>query len=279
MNKETKAKIMLKIKQNTAVRFLAAPFIRYKREKQKREFCNSPDGRYLRTLKNKYEGKRCFIIGNGPSLTIEDLNLLKDEYTFASNKILYLLDKTEWRPTFYCCEDPEAVEMIADELEKYEISYKFLNVYSKKDFNDENVRFFLSYTPYTLRREKIPFESVYISEDISCYLTAGATVTFTSIQFAIFMGFKEIYLLGCDHNYAATINRKGEIKHNNAVRNYARGIPDWGKSVQNVEVTEYAYKVAREYCDSHNIKIFNATRGGKLEIFKRADLDKIIDSN
>ena len=33
----------------------------------------------LSKFKQQKKGKRCFIIGNGPSLTLEDLNLLKNE--------------------------------------------------------------------------------------------------------------------------------------------------------------------------------------------------------
>jgi hypothetical protein len=39
-----------------------------------------------------------------------------------------------------------------------------------------------------------------------------------------------------------------------------------------------AYARAKEVCDREGIKIYNATRGGKLEIFERADLDKVLDN-
>ena len=32
--------------------------------------------RLLKSLENKYAGQRCFLIGNGPSLTPEDLDLI-----------------------------------------------------------------------------------------------------------------------------------------------------------------------------------------------------------
>ena len=38
----------------------------------------------LKKLKDLYAGKRCFIIGNGPSLRKEDLESLKDEVCIAS---------------------------------------------------------------------------------------------------------------------------------------------------------------------------------------------------
>ncbi|HJD45240.1 MAG TPA: hypothetical protein H9909_00215, partial [Candidatus Mediterraneibacter norfolkensis] len=56
-------------------------------------------------LKNKHKGERCFVIGNGPSLTAEDLELLKGEITFAANRIYMLFDRTDWRPTYYFCAD------------------------------------------------------------------------------------------------------------------------------------------------------------------------------
>lgn len=36
-----------------------------------------------------------------------------------------------------------------------------------------------------------------------------------------------------------------------------------------------AYKAARKYADAHGIKIYNATRGGKLEVFERVDFDSL----
>lgn len=51
-----------------------------------------------------------------------------------------------------------------------------------------------------------------------------------------------------------------------------------GKKVINdfdYESVSEAYRVAESYCTSHGIKIYNATRGGKLEIFNRVDFDRI----
>ena len=59
----------------------------------------------MRELKDKYKGQRCFVIGNGPSLTAEDLNLLKGEVTFASNRIYKMFEQTDWRPTYYAVFD------------------------------------------------------------------------------------------------------------------------------------------------------------------------------
>ena len=38
-------------------------------------------------FKGKYKNKRCFILGNGPSLKQLDFSILKDEYTFTVNQL------------------------------------------------------------------------------------------------------------------------------------------------------------------------------------------------
>ena len=40
-----------------------------------------------------------------------------------------------------------------------------------------------------------------------------------------------------------------------------------------------SYSAAKRYADSHGVKIFNATRGGCLELFTRVDLDAVISTN
>ena len=69
----------------------------------------------IRKFRDNYRGKRCFIVGNGPSLNERDLELIKDEYSFATNRIYNIFNKTAWRPTFYVCVDPiQLAENIAD---------------------------------------------------------------------------------------------------------------------------------------------------------------------
>lgn len=40
---------------------------------------------YLASIKNSYNGERCFVLGNDPSLRTSDLDKLTNEVTFASN--------------------------------------------------------------------------------------------------------------------------------------------------------------------------------------------------
>src|SRR5262249_33051041 len=57
-------------------------------------------------LRGLHSGKRCFVLGNGPSLCVEDLSPLACEITFVMNRFFDNPIVEEWQPTYYCLSDP-----------------------------------------------------------------------------------------------------------------------------------------------------------------------------
>ena len=74
----------------------------------------------LAALKDTHKGESCFIIGNGPSLKAEDLELLKNNniFCFASKRINLIYDKTSWRPDIWAASDLDYVETYLDEIKE-----------------------------------------------------------------------------------------------------------------------------------------------------------------
>lgn len=233
----------------------------------------------LQDLKGLHQGERCFIIGNGPSLTADDLTSLKSEYTFAANRIFYIFDKTEWRPTFYCAQDLMVVKDIADKIggmwtlfDKVFLNSNCYKFFRREESNCKNVLFFNP--KYKNGHKKILF-----SEDISDFIFDGGSVTYAAIQIAVYMGFSKIYLIGVDHNYAATSFKNNEISSSDVANSYFEGMPTNLKMTKpNTEGSTLSFIKAKEFCDSHNVIIMNATRGGKLEVFPRISLEDILKS-
>src|SRR5438477_1743491 len=95
-----------------------------KRCAQLTRFIEHQDPRYresmrrLRKFHNIHAGERCFIIGNGPSLNRTDLSLLKDEFTFGTNRIYLAFDRLNFRPSYYVCSNELVVEQCAADIEK-----------------------------------------------------------------------------------------------------------------------------------------------------------------
>lgn len=236
------------------------------------KYRNFDKGREIKKLHNKFSGKRCFIIGNGPSLKAKDLDMLKDEYTFAFNKIYYIFDDTEWRPSFYMSEDEEFLINHSNEVSNVDLPFKFINNHICQK---ENI----------IIKDAIYYNLVFkwqnsalppFSENFFKEVVGGNTVTYSAIQFAYYMGFSEIYLLGIDHTFSVTKNDAGEVKYNNNVKDYfSEKYKGDSKIIPNVEKSNRAYLAAENFAKEHGIKILNATRGGALEVFERVDFDSL----
>lgn len=232
----------------------------------------------LRSYKNKYAGQRCVVIGNGPSLTTEDLDRLKGEITFASNRIYNLYDRTGWRPTFLCAQDHSILQTIAPDLkqaaegvEQVFLAASGYDICKEHTQGVENIHYFpLRYIPPKKNRYRFSLEA-------DKEVVEGLSITYSCLQLAAYMGFREIYLLGIDHNYSIEIDKNGNIvKNDKSVKNYFTGVKEMKQSnpPQVIEMT-YAYLSAEPFSRNNGFRIFNATRGGRLEVFERKNFDEI----
>jgi hypothetical protein len=230
----------------------------------------------LLQFKGKHKGKRCFIIGNGPSLLASDLDRLKDEITFATNKIYLMFDKTKWRPSYYICLDTEVFEPTQNQISKYIECPAFCPIHTilyLDNLDLTNFFYFCLDSSAFLRPDmKATFsEEMFISQ-------WGGTVSYNCMQFAAYMGFNEIYLLGMDNTFMRGVKLNGEIEPGNSPdkNHFAKEYTSACYWTSKIDAVDAAYKTAREYCEQHNIKIRNATRGGALEIFERVDFDSLL---
>ena len=74
---------------------------------------------YWRNLKNIHKGRRGFVIGNGPSLKLGDLDRLQNEITIASNKIYLAFNETNWRPSYFTVCDALVWKKIKGKVHKF----------------------------------------------------------------------------------------------------------------------------------------------------------------
>ena len=226
----------------------------------------------IKLLKGIHKGKRCFIISTGPSLKISDLKRLEEDVTISMNSIVSVYKLTDWRPTYYVIQDTgvahdimesgyELWNMSSNIIISHLVDERFIhpaNVYVYRlDLNGHNV---------THSVKEIEF-----SHDAFESICDGYTVTYSCIQLAMYMGFKEIYLLGCDCDYL------GQKKHafgykTGTESSILNSIDD---KIESVERMKASYKIAKDELFKNRVKIFNATRGGKLEVFERVDFDSL----
>src|SRR4051812_35078239 len=61
--------------------------------------------RRVQELRGRFPGRRCVVMGNGPSLLKSDLNSLRDEVTIVSNAHFLIWDQLDYVPTILTVED------------------------------------------------------------------------------------------------------------------------------------------------------------------------------
>ena len=229
----------------------------------------------LLKYKNIHLDKRAFIIGNGPSLNVKDINTLKDEITFAANKIYLMFNETQWRPTYYFVEDDLVFKQNYETIKNIDDTVKFFPTFLNKYHKTINnaIYYRLNFKPHAKNFPQIstnPFSGFYW----------GSTVIYSMIQMAIYMGIKEIYLIGIDFSFDIpknfsinSANRKdliseGELNHFH--KDYRKVDEKW--NLPNLEIQLKAFEKAKNYCKKHNIKIYNASKISKLEIFDKISI-------
>ena len=232
---------------------------------------------YLKSIKGKYKGQRCFVLGNGPSLTPSDLDKLKDEVTFASNRIYKIFEKTDWRPTFFGMIDEDVAESkgVIEGINSFDCEKKF--ALQEGYYIFRKIRGDVCFIHSWYERKYL--DDPGFSEDLVKGVFCIATVSYMLIQLARYMGFDEIYLLGMDNKYAYSRLRDGSIVKNEGIANYfgEKGIkmPNPKNAVDTWEL-DIAYEYAEKYSRNNGFRIFNATRGGFLDKFERVNLDDVL---
>lgn len=248
--------------------------------------------RKLAALKDKHKGEKCVIVGNGPSLKISDLNQLqsKEFVTFGFNKIYLAFEETDWRPTYYMASDLLFLENYGDTLLNLKLTKLLpdrMVPYIKNDlhtifYKEDNRRFFQKYSFPSNSRYKPAFcpnalETVF----------SGHMVPYNALQIAFFMGIREVYLIGMDHSWVLPTKQRKDTQ-NNRNRNVlvSEGEnnhfhPDYhelGESwaIPDIKLKDISFTCAKQFYETHGGIIYNATRGGKLEIFTRKNLDDIL---
>lgn len=220
------------------------------------------EARRLEAFRNRHEGERCVIIGNGPSLRKMDLSFLKDETTFGLNRIHLLFETVDFRPTYFVCVNPLVLEQSAQDIERLSCP-KFVSEAGRRFVRKD-------YQTYFLRSL---YEWIF-SKNPANGVNEGYTVTYVAMQLAWFMGFREVALIGVDHYFSTKgpanmeVTSSGEDPNHFHPEYFGKGfkwhLPDLMKS-------EKAYELAKSSFLESGRRIVDCTYGGKLGIFEKQD--------
>lgn len=118
--------------------------------------------------------------------------------------------------------------------------------------------------------------------DIAGRMPGVQSVSIMCLSIAMFMGFRQIYLLGTDHDsfltgeykyfYEPTVLRDKDL----SVDKDGRVLTDRHDDFQGLATLWRQYRALRQIAEANSIEVFNATAGGALDEFPRVPLDSIV---
>ena len=247
-------------------------------------------------LENIHKGKRCFVIGNAPSLNTQDLSVLKDEIVLTVNQISRNKQFKSLNTNYHFWADPGFFKENSKEGDK-ELLEVMMSVntegnrpicffplevkefVSKKKLDQVlNVRYFVP--------GHILFDQ-YKKIDFSGMIPGMNTVVQYAIMLGIYMGCTEIYLLGCDCtgilSYIETKTDSGNFEY---AYDISQAEAERMKAMLggvSCEQTFYGwakifegYRLLGGYCKQKGVQLINVTNGGILDCLPRKKFENVV---
>lgn len=219
--------------------------------------------RSLRTYRGRHSGGRCFILGNGPSLNKMDLSPLESELTFGLNRIYMMFEKLGFSTSYVVSVNDAVLRQCAPEIQALRVP-KFVSWRSRSFFDAQAQVIFL----------RSISERRFSTDPAAWGVWEGATVTFVAMQLAFYMGFKEIILIGVDHNFSTKgpanqlVTSRGDDPNHFDPNYFGKGFK-W--HLPDLYLSEVAYRLAKNHYERAGRSIVDATVGGKLEVFPKVN--------
>jgi len=249
-------------------------------------------------LKHIHRGERCFILGNGPSLKQVDFSLLSKEITFTVNQLARNPRYPSLHNNYHIWSDYRFFDLHADREEDLELidSMRSVNTelckpivfyrYAAKDMIEQfNLSKDMDIHYFEQGWHKLVPEK-YV--DITRFTPAFSTVVHYAICIAVYMGFKEIYLLGCDCTSIITIANTYLHKAEDSLYGYNISENE-KKRMERVQAqTTFRdelrstlrlfddYERIQRYCAINEIKIYNATENSLLDSLPKVHLNEVL---
>ena len=217
--------------------------------------------------KNKHQGQRAFIIGNGPSLRDTDTSRLQHEFTFGMNRIYLAFPEWGFPTSYFVSINDLVIEQSAAEISAQAMP-KFLTWRARRYVEKTESTIFLHTT----------YERPKFASDVRGRVWEGATVTYVALQLAYYMGFDPVILIGVDHSFTSqgqpnsTVVSEGDDRDHFHAGYFGKGFR-W--QLPDLDTSEVGYAMARQAFEADGRRVLDATVGGQLQVFDKVDYNSL----
>jgi len=238
-------------------------------------------------LRGRHAGRRCFVIGNGPSLARQDLAPLEGELTFAVNGFWKHPIVERWNPTYYCLADPAFFDgsepnrrFFAELRARCPSSMVFVPLDAHRVIVEQDL-LPASHVRYVAFSGQLR-DGLRRPPDLTRAVPAVINVPLLAMLVAMYAGCSPIYLMGLDHDWLAHRGQFGhffagatiENHHTAALLDLSSRKYKWLMEGQ-LQLWN-SYEALGPMAERMGTRILNATDGGFLDVFDRVRYEDVV---
>ncbi len=240
-------------------------------------------------LRNRHAGQRCFIVGNGPSVKQVDLRRLQGETVFSVSNGYLHEGYAAMAPAYHCVPQITYGRMTETDVVSW---------FREMDQGIGQAELFLNETEAALVRQHglFPTRQVHYLAlqnsfdelgdrriiDLAEPVPRVESVPVMTLMIALYMGFKEIVLLGIDHDhfktghYVYAFDPQVQKGKDVTVKDSGEVAISRHDDFQSLARLWRQYRVLRDIAQANGVSILNASPSSELDEFARARLDDLL---
>ncbi len=244
-----------------------------------------------RGLKDRHLGERCFILATGPSIKKQNLKLLQGETCFALSNFFVHPDYWFINPRYYSIAPfhypPFTEEVWHSWMREVSAGTRNATMFFGLTDRERNLKngLFENRESYFVRLQ----DGLVIQHcDLTRPIPAPWTAPIMVLPIAIYMGFREIYLLGCDHDWILHLHESTHFYEESQHACVRGGTDMWVDSqksgymegqCRHLILLWQQYRMLQAVAHSKGIQIINATTGGILDVLPRVKFESLFDAS
>lgn len=224
----------------------------------------------LASFHNRHQGETAVLVCNGPSLNQMDLRFLRKYTCIGLNKIFLGFKKFAFYPKYYVAVNDLVIEQSAAEIKALNC-VKFISQRNAHKVPESALNHHINTTRPAQR----------FCTDIALGVHEGWTVTYTALQVAYYLGFKQVVIVGMDHRF--TYQGQPNETHllegddpNHFVPNYFSG-QKWDNP--DLAHSEESYQLARKVFEADGRSIVDATLNGACTVFDKQPYTQVFQND
>lgn len=223
-------------------------------------------------LRNLYSGRRCFVLGLGPSLAEVDFGRLAPETTFGCSFLFKHEHLAKLDVSFYCDVEPpwsfpfsalRASEYYAA-IDRYCVNAqtRFLMRADNRAFFERS-RIFRGRPVYYVQSAGSMLSAKEQRNDLTGPITFMDGVVFFMIAAAVYMGFAEVYLAGCGYTYSPI--QEGHF---------------WrGWDMRQNKPVDPRHRLMREFAERQGARVYNIVPDGfESPVYEKVSWERVVAS-